>query len=125
VNGNVRIVVTKDSFKYDNEVSVYFSKQTMEYSVGKTKDLTEVYCSSDGATSQCNNKANFSNFHHKDDLVRWSWCTASHCHTTGTWGGRTITRKARKVNLHNLYRNRKMYRLALVNIACHLSTLYN
>jgi hypothetical protein len=43
VNGNIRIVVTADSLKHDNEVVLPFCKQTMEFPVGKMKDLTEIY----------------------------------------------------------------------------------
>jgi len=81
VSGNVRIVVATDYLKHDNGVFV-FSKQTMEFPVGTMKDLTEVYCTSDGAVSQCKNMASFSNLHHKDDLVCMSWFISSHCHMT-------------------------------------------
>ena len=74
-------------------------KQTMEFPVGTMKDLNEVYCTSDGAASQCKNMASFSNLHHKDDLVCMSWCTTSHCHVTRTCGGVAIKRKARELNL--------------------------
>jgi hypothetical protein len=97
-NGNIRIVVTTDYLKHNN---VFFN-QTMEFPVGTIKDLTDVYCTSDGAASQCKNMASFSNLHHKDDLVRMSWCNSSHCYVTGTCGGEAIKRMARQVNLQKL-----------------------
>jgi len=74
----------------------------MEFPVGTMKDLTEVYCTSDGAASQCKNMASFSNLQREDDLVCMSWCTSSHCHITGTCGGGAIKRMSREVNLQNL-----------------------
>ena len=74
----------------------------MEFAVGTMKDVTEVYCTFDGAASQCKNMASFNNLHHKDDLVCMSLCNSSHCHMTGTRGGGAIKRMAREVNLQNL-----------------------
>jgi len=85
-----------------------FFKQTMEFPVGTIEDLTEVYCTSDGAASQCKHMASFSNLHHKDDLVCMSWCLSSHCHMTGVCGGEAIKRTAREVNLQNLQNSSKL-----------------
>jgi hypothetical protein len=82
--------------------AMVFFKQTMEFPVVTMKDLTEVYCTSDGAGLQCKIMASFSTLHHKDDLLCMSWCTSSHCHMIGTCGGGAIKRMARKVNLQNL-----------------------
>jgi hypothetical protein len=40
-------------------LGVFFSKQTMEFPAGTMKDLTEVYCTSEGAASQCKKHGKF------------------------------------------------------------------
>lgn len=60
LNGNIRIVVTTNYLKHDNGVGgFFFSKQTMEFPAGTMKDLTEVYCTSEGAASQCKKHGKF------------------------------------------------------------------
>jgi hypothetical protein len=59
---HISFLLNNDCLKHNTVAVHLFQSKLCSFLPGKLKDLTKIYCSSDGAASRCKNGLNFINF---------------------------------------------------------------